>query len=138
MWNKYQKSKLSKFCKKHHIVAFGGTSYGKPNIYLDLYDKSSWITQRSVTGHNIGVHRSVENDKEVISGWCGMGWVLFGRTFVEKLTKEFRDLFPQIKFAEYTECYDTLPYKKNYVKVYETAEIAKKHDNYYEQINSKT
>ena len=99
-------------------------AYNRPCISIDVFHvehpgKPLWITERSISGHNIGVHISVEGAAEVVSLWAGMGWCLFGRKFVEELTKEFRELFPEL--PELTKGYDCLDSKPNYVRVFNSA-----------------
>lgn len=129
---KAQEKRYLAFCKKHDILGFGGTAFkGAPCISLDLFAKNPkkktnrkpkevWITQRSITGHNVGVHRSVEGDVEVVAGWCGMGWCMFGRQFVEQLTNEFRELFPEFNDTNWTKGYDAFEYRVNYIRVFAT------------------
>jgi len=118
---KRQQGQYERFCKKHDIVGFGGIKSDKPCISLEIFPikrakKEVWITRRCITGHNIGIHRSVEGDAEVIAGWCGYGWCLFGRRFVEQLTKEFCEIFPE--FVGWTKGYEDFDYKQNYVQVF--------------------
>lgn len=118
---KRQQGQYERFCKKHKIIGFGGMAYNRPCISLDLSAGNEvWITQRSHTGHNVGVHSSVEGDTEVTGIWTGLGWCMFGREFVETLTTEFRDLFPEL--ATLTEGYDAIEYKANYIHVFPSKE----------------
>lgn len=107
-------SKIREFLEQNKIVSFGGFYCDAPIIGLDLFEKGIWITQECETGHNIGVHVSCRGDAEIISGWSELGWVLYGRKFVEKLVKEFFETFPE--FASKASEYDKLPYVKNYIK----------------------
>jgi hypothetical protein len=106
------KSKIQEFLERNKIVSFGGLYFGKPIIGLDLFEKEIWITQECETGHNIGVHVSCRGDDEIIVGWSELGWVLYGKKFVEKLIKEFKESFPEFDVHEY----DHLPFVKNYIK----------------------
>ena len=112
MKNESDGTKVREFLDRNKIVSFGGLYYDKPIIGLDLYEKGIWITGECETGHNIGVHVSCRDDDVIIAGWSGLGWVLYGRKFVEKLIKEFTETFPEFDVHEY----DHLPFVKNYIK----------------------
>lgn len=118
---KQQMAKYKTFCKKHKIVCFGGMYCGAPCISLDIFaGKNVWITERSIPGHYVGVHKSVEGDTEVCSVWAGAGWCMFGKRFIEALTAEFRQLFPENSAKFFTEGYDKIEYKANYIRVFAT------------------
>jgi hypothetical protein len=105
-------SKIQTFLKRNKIVSFGGLFHDAPIIGLDVFEDGIWLTGECETGQNVGVHVSCRGDEEIIHGWSELGWVLFGRKFVEKLAEEFYHDFPEFpKEIDYTK----LPFVKNYI-----------------------
>jgi hypothetical protein len=100
------------FARRNKITDFCVLSYGvnKPVIGLDLNEKGIFITQQCETGRSIGVHVSCRNDDEIIGGWCGLGWTLFGKKFVQKLIAEWKEIH-----SDFT-LYDGLVYESNFIK----------------------
>lgn len=104
---KEQEELIGNICKSNNITSFSNLYRNQPAIGLDVFNDRIWLTQECETGRNIGVHVSCKSDDEVIDGWSGMGWVIYGRKFVEKLAKEIKMIMP-----EFTD-FDNLTYEKN-------------------------